>query len=80
MCSSDLEGDAYIQRCQHEQDGRVQRLYLTERGIHLHNEVCAAHLDSIEQRFAALSEPTTAQLTTTLTDLNRALADTLSGS
>ena len=75
-----LEGDAYIQRCQHEQDGRVQRLYLTERGIHLHNEVCAAHLDSIEQRFAALSEPTTAQLTTTLTDLNRALADTLSGS
>lgn len=68
-----LEGDGYIQRSQHEQDGRVQRLYLTERGIHLHNEVCAAHLDSIERRFAALSEPTTAQLTTTLSDLNHAL-------
>ena len=75
-----LEGDGYIERHQHEQDGRIQRLYLTETGHHLHSQACAAHICSIERRFAVLPEPTTAQLAATLTDLNRALADTLSGS
>ena len=72
-----LESDGYVERRQHEQDGRIQRLYLTEGGIRLHNEACAAHLGFIEQRLAALTESATAQLATTLTDLNRALADTL---
>lgn len=72
-----LESDGCVERRQHERDGRIQRLYLTEAGIRLHNEACAAHLCFIERRLAALTESATAQLATTLTDLNRALADTL---
>ena len=72
-----LESDGYVERRQHEQDGRIQRLYLTESGTRLHNEACAAHLCFIEQRLAGLTESATAQLATTLTYLNRTLADTL---
>jgi DNA-binding MarR family transcriptional regulator len=73
-----LEGDGYVERRQHEQDGRIQRLYLTEPGCHLHNKACAAHLGLIERRFAGMAEPAEAQLTITLTTLNRALTDMLS--
>lgn len=72
-----LEADGHIKRRPHEQDGRIQRLYLTDSGERLHNEACAAHLCSIEQRLATLADPTTEQLATTLTHLNRSLADTL---
>jgi DNA-binding MarR family transcriptional regulator len=73
-----LASDGYVERRPHDRDGRVQRLYLTERGCRLHNEACAAHLYLIERRFAALPEPAGAQLATMLTDLNRTLADSLS--
>lgn len=72
-----LESEGYIERRQHEQDGRVQRLYLTDQGLRLHDKACAAHCGSIEERLAALSEPTSEQLATTLTQLNRSLAATL---
>lgn len=72
-----LESESYIERRQHEQDGRVQRLYLTDQGLRLHDKACAAHCGSIEERLATLSEPTSEQLATTLTQLNRSLAATL---
>jgi DNA-binding MarR family transcriptional regulator len=74
-----LERDGYVERRPHEQDGRVQRLYLTESGFQLHNEACAAHDCSVERRLAGLPEAAGVQLVTTLTDLNQTLADTLSG-
>ena len=72
-----LELDGRIQRRPHDQDGRSQRLYLTDSGAQLHNEACAAHAAFIEQRLALLPDPATEQLTTALTHLNRSLADTL---
>ena len=72
-----LESDGYVERRQHEQDGRIQRLYLTERGARLHSEACAAHMDTIEQRLAVLPEPASEQLAVGLAQLNRRLADTL---
>lgn len=75
-----LERDGYIERCAHEQDGRVQCLYLTQEGRRLHDEACVAHYGSIEQRLSSLPEPATKGLITTLTDLNRALADELADS
>ena len=72
-----LELDGRIQRRPHDQDGRSQRLYLTDSGAQLHNEACAAHATFIEQRLALLPDPATEQLTTALTHLNRSLADTL---
>lgn len=73
-----LEQDGYIERCAHELDGRVQCLYLTREGQRLHDQACMAHYDLIEKRLASLSEPTSEQLATALTDLNRALVETLS--
>ena len=72
-----LEGEGYIDRHQHEQDGRIQCLYLTDEGLRLHNEACAAHLGFVEQRLAALPEPASEQLAASLANLNRALVATL---
>ena len=72
-----LERDGYIERCHHEHDARGQCLYLTRKGLRLHDEACTAHCDSIDMRLASLSEPTGEQLATTLTDLNRELAERL---
>ncbi len=73
-----LEGEGYIERYQHQQDGRIQCLFLTNEGQRLHSEVCVAHLNSIEQRLASISEPVSEQLATSLLHLNRSLSTTLS--
>jgi len=70
-----LEADGYVTRHVHERDARIQRLFLTDKGLRLHGEVWTVHLTFIEQRLGLLSSEDSQQLETTLDCLIRALAE-----
>jgi len=70
-----LEADGYVTRHVHERDARIQRLFLTDKGLRLHREVWTVHLTFIEQRLGLLSSEDSQQLETTLDCLIRALAE-----
>jgi len=70
-----LEVDGYVTRHVHERDARIQRLFLTDKGLRLHGEVWTVHLTFIEQRLGLLSSEDSQQLETTLDCLIRALAE-----
>jgi len=50
-----LEADGYVQRCAHEHDGRVQRLYVTDAGLARVAEVTAAHRVFNEARLSCFN-------------------------
>ncbi|HQF70498.1 MAG TPA: MarR family transcriptional regulator [Promineifilum sp.] len=70
-----LEADGYVTRHVHERDARIQRLFLTDKGLRLHREVWTVHLTFIEQRLGLLSSEDSQQLETTLDCFIRALAE-----
>lgn len=70
-----LEADGYVMRHAHERDARIQRLFLTDNGRRLHDQVCAAHMDSIHERLGALPGEAGEQLETALAHLKKALAE-----
>ena len=70
-----LEADGYVTRHAHERDARVQRLFLTDKGQRLHDQVCAAHMDSIQERLSPLPSEAGEQLETALAFLKNALAE-----
>ena len=70
-----LEADGYVMRHAHESDARVQRLFLTDKGQQLHDQVCTAHMDSIQERLGALPSEAGEQLETALAHLKKALAE-----
>jgi DNA-binding MarR family transcriptional regulator len=55
------------------QEGRTNRLYLTEEGRQLFEEVVPAHEDLVHQQMSALSEEEQAQLHELLRELDRSL-------
>ena len=55
------------------QEGRTNRLYLTEEGRRLFEEVVPAHEDLVHQQMSALSEEEQAQLHELLRELDRSL-------
>ena len=55
------------------QEGRTNRLYLTEEGWRLFEEVVPAHEDLVNQQMSALSEEEQAQLHELLRELDRSL-------
>lgn len=52
-----LEADGYVQRCPHERDGRVQRLYVTDAGLARVAEVTATHRAFNQARLSCLDAP-----------------------
>lgn len=52
-----LEQDALVERRPHEQDGRVQRLYLTAAGQARYEAVSRVHRDYVTERMATLGQP-----------------------
>ena len=72
-----LETDGFVVRRSHEQDGRVQRLFLTEQGITLHQRVSRDHEVTVEERLSAVVNRDQHGLTSILTYLNRSLSDRL---
>jgi DNA-binding MarR family transcriptional regulator len=67
-----LEGRGLISR---HQDGRANRLFLTEVGRQMFDEVVPAHEAMISERFSALSRREQEQLHELLRKLDRALDD-----
>ena|GEM_PF-927195 len=65
-----MERRGLISRCQ---EGRTNRLYLTEEGRRLFEEVVPAHEDLVHQQMSALSEEEQAQLHELLRELDRSL-------
>jgi DNA-binding MarR family transcriptional regulator len=65
-----MERRGLISRCQ---EGRTNRLYLTEEGRRLFEEVVPAHEDLVNQQMSALSEEEQAQLHELLRGLDRSL-------
>jgi DNA-binding MarR family transcriptional regulator len=55
------------------QEGRTNRLYLTEEGRRLFEEVVPAHEDLVHQQMSALPEEEQAQLHELLRELDRSL-------
>ena len=72
-----LESDGYVERQSHEHDGRVQRLFLTEQGVAMHERVSRVHEMTIEDRLAGLAGYDQGGLSAMLIHLNRALSDGL---
>ena len=72
-----LEGDSYVERRPHEQDGRAQRLYLTAAGTRLYTAVAAAHAGSIARRLASLPPTDVTRTIDSLARLNRSLSAAL---
>ncbi len=72
-----LEQDDLVERRPHEQDGRVQRLYLTAAGQTRYDIVSRAHRDYVTERMAILGQPQIDQILSRLTHLNRTLTETL---
>lgn len=72
-----LEAEGYIERRSHEHDRRVQRLYLTEAGAVLQDQVAQAHDQYVTHRLCTLGYGDRGRLAATLTRLNLALSDDL---
>ncbi|MEZ4519733.1 MAG: MarR family winged helix-turn-helix transcriptional regulator [Chloroflexota bacterium] len=72
-----LEADGYIERRSHEYDGRVQRIYLTEKGESLQRRIADIHDATIEHRLCGLAHNEKSRLTDSLEQLNRSLSDDL---
>lgn len=68
-----LESDRYVERQPHETDGRAMRLYLTERGTAVYEQVLAAHQAYNNARMACVTEIEQDNLVDGLTKLNRRL-------
>lgn len=68
-----LENDGYVERQSHEHDGRVQRLFLTEQGVALHERVSREHEITVESRLAGLAGYDQRGLSALLIDLNQSL-------
>lgn len=70
-----LEADGYIVRKPHESDGRTLRLFLTEAGTAVHQQVLSAHQAYNEARFDSLSQRELEDLLRILTKLKRSLQE-----
>ncbi len=72
-----LEATGYIQRRPHESDGRALRLYLTEAGENLCNEVYSAHKAYNAVRLNSIDKIANSSLIDNLTALNQSLLTSL---
>jgi DNA-binding MarR family transcriptional regulator len=70
-----LEADGYIERKPHETDGRTLRLFLTEAGTAVYQQVLSAHQAYNEARFGSLSQKEQEDLLSILTRLKRSLPE-----
>lgn len=70
-----LESEGYVCRRAHETDGRTLRLYLTEMGTAVRNEVSLAHRQYNEERLSCLTEEARAILSQQLSRLTQHLRD-----
>lgn len=73
-----LENTGYIIRKPHESDGRTLRLYLTERGKTVCEEISAAHQTYNELRLSCIDEISQGSLLENLSLLNESLQGELS--
>lgn len=72
-----LESTGLLEKRPHESDGRTQRLYLTEEGETIYNEVHTAHKTYNTARLDCLDELSNGSLMENLTTLNHALQASL---
>jgi DNA-binding MarR family transcriptional regulator len=72
-----LEQDALVERRPHEQDGRVQRLYLTAAGQARYKAVSLAHREFVMERMATLGQPEIDNVLGQLSRLNQILTQRL---
>jgi DNA-binding MarR family transcriptional regulator len=69
-----MEGSGLLER---RPDGRVNRLFLTEQGRRVHDEVVPQHEAMLAERFNTLSETDQRELLRLLRQLDHSLDDTL---
>ncbi|MCP4423336.1 MAG: MarR family transcriptional regulator [Chloroflexi bacterium] len=74
-----LLAEGYVIRQPHETDGRSLRLYLTEEGTAVYQQINAAHQAYNQARLDCISEIEKGNLLQGLTTLNQRLQETLTG-
>ena len=72
-----LEADGYVVRKPHETDGRSLRLYLTESGLAMREQVATAHQAYNDRRLQCISEIEQDNLIQGLNKLNQQLRQAL---
>jgi len=72
-----LESKGYIERRPHETDGRALRLFLTEKGTAVLQQVQSAHTQFNQTRIDSIDTHSQAQLQHHLTQLNSSLVTAL---
>lgn len=73
-----LENSGHIVRKPHETDGRTLRLYLTEKGEVVCEQISTAHQTYNEQRLSCINEISQGSLLENLSILNNSLQEELS--